>query len=169
MARLFFAVWPDAAALARLERLAGELAIVSAGKPVPPAKIHLTLAFLGEIDAARMESALSVARAVRFEPFAMTFDCAGSFRGARVAWAGSLVPAPALVSLQGDLAARLAAAGFALEDRPFAAHVTLVRRIGKAVPRAAIEPVAWAVGAFSLVRSETGTGRYAVLEAFPGN
>jgi 2'-5' RNA ligase len=169
MARLFFAVWPDAAALARLERLAGELAIVAAGKPVPPAKIHLTLAFLGEIDAPGAQSALSVARAVRFAPFAMTLDCVGSFRGARVAWAGSLATSPALASLRGDLAARLAAAGFALEDGAFAAHVTLARRIGKAVPRAAIEPVAWAVDAFSLVRSETGTGRYTVVEAFRGN
>jgi 2'-5' RNA ligase len=169
MARLFFAVWPDAAALARLERLAGELAAASAGKPVPAAKIHLTLAFLGEVDAARMESALSAARAVRFGRFAMTLDCVGSFRGARVAWAGSLATPTALACLHGDLAARLAAAGFTLEDRPFAAHVTLARRIGKAVPRAAIEPVARAVDGFSLVRSETGTGQYAVLEEFAGN
>ena len=167
MARLFFAVWPDPGAAARLAALAGEFAIVCGGKPVPEGKVHLTLAFLGETAPERAAAAVDAARRVRFAPFPLVLDSVGSFRAARVAWAGSLAPQPALEALQADLAARLAAAGFALEERPFSAHATLARRAMRAVPRARIEPVAWTVDAFSLVRSETGTGRYPTLETFP--
>lgn len=169
MARLFFAVWPDAGAAARLAALAGDVAIVSGGKPLPAQKIHLTLAFLGETAPERAAAAIAVARGVRFAPFGLALDSVGSFRAARVAWAGSLAPQPGLESLHADLAARLRAAGFVLEERPFAAHATLARRAMRAVPRARIEPVAWTVDAFTLVRSETGTGRYEVVETFaPG-
>jgi len=169
MARLFFAVWPDAGSAARLAALALDVALVSGGKPLPAAKIHLTLAFLGEIGPEEAAAAVAAARAVRFAPFGLSLDCVGSFRAARVAWAGSLAPQPALEALQADLAGRLRSAAFALEDRPFAAHATLARRAMRAVPRARIEPVAWTVDAFTLVRSETGTGRYEVVEAFaPG-
>jgi 2'-5' RNA ligase len=166
MARLFFALWPDAAGRERLERLAGELATYASGKPVPIAKVHLTLAFLGQVDDARMATAVDAARAVRFAGFSFALDRVGSFRGARVAWAGCAgTPAP-LAALAQSLAVRLGKAGFALEDRPYAPHATLARRIAHAVPPAAIAPIEWPVGGFSLVRSETGTGRYAVLEAF---
>jgi RNA 2',3'-cyclic 3'-phosphodiesterase len=169
MARLFFAVWPDALAAARLAALAGDAATVSGGKAIPAAKIHLTLAFLGEIPPEAAAAAIGAAHGVRFAPFGLTLDCVGSFRAARVAWAGSLAPQPGLEALQADLAARLRAAAFALEERPFAAHATLARRAMRAVPRARIAPVAWTVDAFTLVRSETGAGLYEVVETFaPG-
>lgn len=166
MARLFFAVWPDAASAARLEKLAGELAIVSEGKPVPRRKAHLTLVFLGEVSAERAQAASDAAKDLRFVPLAFTLDCVGSFRGARVAWAGSLAPQAQLARLQADLAARLAQKGFVPEERPFVPHATLARRIRKPVPRARIDPIAWTIDAFTLVRSETGTGRYEVVESF---
>jgi 2'-5' RNA ligase len=167
MARLFFAVWPDAAGAARLARLALDVAAVSGGKAVPRGKIHLTLAFLGEVPEARMEAARAAGGAVRFERFAFVLDRVGAFRGARVAWAGSAqTPAP-LAALQSDLAARLRDAGFGIEERPFAPHATLARRTRRIVPPASIEPIAWPVGAFTLVRSVTGTGRYEVMEEFP--
>ena len=59
--RLFFAAWPDAVAAAELARVAEALAGLAQGKPVPPEKIHLTLAFLGEIDAGAQRSAAEVA------------------------------------------------------------------------------------------------------------
>jgi RNA 2',3'-cyclic 3'-phosphodiesterase len=169
MARLFFAVWPDASAAARLAALAVDVAIVSGGKPLPAEKIHLTLAFLGETAPERAAAAVEAARAVRFAPFGLALDSVGSFRAARVAWAGSLAPQPGLEALRAELGARLRAGGFMLEERPFAAHATLARGAMRAVPRARIEPIAWPVGAFTLVRSETGTGRYVLVETFaPG-
>jgi len=167
MARLFFAVWPGEAASPALARLAREVAQVCEGKPVAREKIHLTLAFLGEVPASRIDAARAAAAAIRFAAFAFTLDRVGSFRAAHVAWAGCREAPAALGALQSSLAETLRAARFELEDRPFTAHATVARRIGKALPPAAIEAIDWPVHAFTLVRSESGTGRYGVVEEFP--
>jgi 2'-5' RNA ligase len=165
--RLFFALWPPADTARALAGWAREAQRETGGRTIDEAKIHLTLAFLGEVPEARMEAARAAGGAVRFERFAFVLDRVGAFRGARVAWAGSAqTPAP-LAALQSDLAARLRDAGFGIEERPFAPHATLARRTRRIVPPASIEPIAWPVGAFTLVRSVTGTGRYEVMEEFP--
>lgn len=167
MARLFFAVWPDAAAAAALARLARDVARLAEGRATAGEKIHLTLAFLGEVPAERSQAAVQAARGVAFAPFSMAFDRVGSFRVAQVAWAGSREVPEALAALQSALAARLSAAGFALEARPFAPHATLARCTRVPLPPASIEAIAWRVDAFTLVRSESGSGRYSVMEEFP--
>ena len=167
MARIFFAVWPVSAGAQRLARLALDVATVSEGKPVPGEKIHLTLAFLGEVAEPRIEAAGAAARTIAFDRFAFALDRVGSFRAARVAWAGSGEAPAELAALQSALAARLREAGFEIEERPLAPHATLARRIRHPVPLAAIEPIAWPVDAFTLVRSVTGTGRYEVVEVYP--
>jgi 2'-5' RNA ligase len=166
MARLFFAVWPDAAAAAALAVLARQLAGVCGGRPVPAEKLHITLAFLGEVDADRTADLLGCA-AARARPFRVELDRVGAFRRAGVAWAGPSMPAPELVALQEALAACLGAKGFALEEREFNPHLTLVRRIERKTPVASISPIAWNADAFTLVRSETGIGRYTVVERWP--
>ncbi|QJR13081.1 RNA 2',3'-cyclic phosphodiesterase [Usitatibacter rugosus] len=156
MARHFFALWPDAAAAAALAALARELAEQSGGKPVPREKIHLTLAFLGEIDPEAVERARGVAGAIRATAFEVRLDRTGSFRGARVGWAGCESPAPGLIDLAAQLGQALKDAGFVLEERPFAPHVTLARRIRSAVARTPIAPIPWRASALALVRSEAG-------------
>jgi 2'-5' RNA ligase len=167
MARLFFALWPEEEARQELGQLARDLSLVVDGKPVPPEKIHLTLAFLGEVAADRMDDAVAAAAAIRAAPFALELDRVGAFRSARVAWAGASSPAPQLIALQGQLAANLGARGFVLEERDFAPHLTLARRIRKGLPVASIPPIVTQARSFALVRSETGTGRYSTLEGWP--
>src|SRR5204862_7648135 len=131
VSRLFFALWPDGAATSALASMGQALAGRTGGKPVPAGKIHLTLAFLGDIDDARLEAARLVGGTVREPAFEMALDQAGSFRGARVAWAGCAAMPAGLARLQESLARELGAQGFTLEDRPFAPHVTLVRNIAR--------------------------------------
>jgi len=164
VARLFLAVWPDAASAAALAALSGRLAAEAGGKPMPEAKIHLTLAFLGSIDEAARRDAIAAAKGIRAARFELVVDQVGSFRGARVAWAGLSRPPRQLLALQSALEAALRARGLALEERPFVPHITLVRNATRSIPRAPIDPVAWPVDAFTLVRSEAGTGRYVVEE-----
>ena len=134
--RLFFALWPDDRLRAGLERLGIDLAARAEGKAVPAAKVHMTLAFLGEVPVDRFAAAADAASRVTGEAFELVLDEVGAFRPARVAWAGSSAGHPALTILQSGLAAELRREGFHLESRPFAAHVTLVRRI----------PVRWREG-----------------------
>jgi 2'-5' RNA ligase len=59
---------------------------------------------------------------------------------------------------------RLRAGGFAFEARPFKPHLTLARKVQRALREEAMPPVAWRVTDFALVRSESGTGRYTTME-----
>ena len=164
--RLFFALWPDDRLRASLERLGIDLAARAEGKAVPAAKVHMTLAFLGEVPADRFPAATDAASRVPGEAFELMLDEVGAFRPARVAWAGSSAGHPALTALQSRLAAELRTEGFELESRPFAAHVTLVRRISRPVAREAVKPLAWRARDFALVASNTGKGTYEVKRSW---
>jgi RNA 2',3'-cyclic 3'-phosphodiesterase len=160
--RLFFALWPDEAAARALAALAASLAGQAGGKPVPLEKIHMTLAFLGPVAEDRRAHALEAAARLRPRAFELILDRVGAFRRAGVAWAGTSSPPERLLGLQSKLEARLRERGFGLEDRPYTPHVTLARRIERAVPRAATARIVWTAREFTLVRSETASGRYVV-------
>ena len=167
MSRLFFALWPDEAARQTLGALSRDVALVAEGKPVPEEKIHLTLAFLGEVAAGREPEVKRAAQDTRGEAFTLGLDRVGSFRRARVAWAGSSIAPQPLFDLQAALAARLAEQGFELQEREFAPHLTLARKIARPLAAASIPTIAMQAGALALVRSEAGTGRYTTLESWP--
>jgi len=160
----FFALCPDAPAAAALESLGRDLAERCGGKPVPQAKIHLTLAFLGSIDALRVLEARSTGAALAGQAFDVAFDVIGWFKGARVAWAGCSNPAPALVGLQQHLAEALRRGGFVLDDRPYTPHLTLARRVARPVARGPITPIGWRATQLRLMRTEAG--RYATLASW---
>jgi 2'-5' RNA ligase len=166
VARLFFALWPDEDAAQHLAELSGSVAARLEGRPVPRDRIHLTLAFLGELAPARAEEAMRAAEAARSSAFDLVLDQVGSFRAARVAWAGCGRPPAGLKTLQTRLAKALGSRDFLLEERPFAAHVTLARKISRALPREPMPPIVWRAWEYTLVRSEAGTGRYTVIKTW---
>src|SRR5258706_12452420 len=94
MERLFFAVWPDGETAKRLAGLARELAETAGGKPVPGAKIHLTIAFLGSVAADRAASPREAGAGGRAAPFDPDLHPPGAFPGARGAWARGEGPPP---------------------------------------------------------------------------
>ena len=163
MARLFFALWPDAGARAALAAKAGEVARRCGGRPVPAANLHLTLAFLGEVDPGAMPALRDAASLARAEAFGLELDQLGAFARAGVAWAGCRRAPAALLELQSGLARRIRDAGVALDERPFAAHLTLARRIRTPLAPEAMEPVRWRVKSFALVESVRGEGAYRTL------
>ena len=165
MARLFFALWPPDRVAGVLGDLAVAVAARCGGRAMPARKIHLTLAFLGEVPDERMEAVLDAARAVPPAAFDLRIDRLGGFRRSKVAWAGAR-PGPALAQLQSALTCQLRARGFALEERPFAPHVTLARKVERALPPTAMEPLLWRVRGYRLVRTEPGTGEYLALAEF---
>jgi len=166
VARLFFALWPDEDAARHLTELSEAVAARVEGRPVPRDRIHLTLAFLGELAPARAEEAMRAAEPARSNTFDLVLDQVGSFRAARVAWAGCGRAPAGLKALQTRLAKALRSRDFALEERPFAAHVTLARKISRALPRGPMPPIVWRAREYTLVRSDPGTGRYTVIKAW---
>ena len=78
------------------------------------------------------------------------------------------VPEP-LLALASQLQASLRAAGFALEERPFAAHVTLIRKARRPASIPPLPSVAWPVHEFLLISSRTSAegSTYQSVERFP--
>ncbi|MDP2809607.1 MAG: RNA 2',3'-cyclic phosphodiesterase [Rhodocyclaceae bacterium] len=169
--RVFFALWPDAAAAGLLHTAGREARETCGGRLMRRETLHLTLAFLGDIPAQRIDDARRAADGIAAAPFALTLDRLGFWPGNPILWAGApeSIPRPALTLLADALGGRLREAGFRLEDRPFAAHVTLLRDARcPAVPTLA-NPVEWTASEFVLaesVRSAEGS-RYETIGRWP--
>jgi len=169
--RLFFAVVPDAGARAALAALARDVAQAVRGRPPPAENLHLTLAFLGQVSAARRAAlaAIGAAAAAAAPPFLLTLDRVGAFRGAGIAWAGADRAPAELLQLVAALNDGLAAAGLPVERRPFHPHVTLARRGTRAPEGIAPAPLSWRVDRLVLMASDTLSAgpRYREVDAWP--
>jgi RNA 2',3'-cyclic 3'-phosphodiesterase len=165
-ARLFFALWPDAAAKGALARAAREASEVCGGRAIPQPDIHLTLVFLGETDAGLIPDLSAAARSVRAAPIALWFTRLSYWKHNHIVWAGASA-APGLEALVLTLQDLVEPLGFRLERRPFVAHLTLVRNARQPPPPTAID-VRWTSTEFALVQSEGGAGaRYRTLARWP--
>ena len=89
MARLFFALWPDAAARDALAKAAA-CVDVREGHRVRPANLHLTLAFLGSVPAAAQAALMAAEPAPGAAAFTLEVGLAGWWRTSRVAWLAPL-------------------------------------------------------------------------------
>lgn len=93
------------------------------------AQLHLTLRFIGEVDAPLANDIADTLGRVRTAPFELAFRGVGHFeRGQRpsAVWAG-VAPSPALAALQKKVERAVVSAGAEPETRRFVPHVTLAR------------------------------------------
>ncbi len=141
--RTFIAIKLPEPVLTEIDRLKAELGrqpASSAARWVATPSIHLTLKFLGEIGASRLQDvfdAVDLACAER-TPFELTLGDLGCFPNARrprVVWVGVQEPTGRLLALQRAIENELAKAGFPRERRAFKPHLTLAR-IRKTASRA---------------------------------
>lgn len=164
VARVFFALWPDAEVRDALAALACGVQAECGGRATRADKIHLTLFFVGQVERSRLPGLQAAASTVRSVPFELVVDHLGYFRRARIAWAGATCP-PALATSVASLTGKLVAEGIAAEDRPFVPHITLAREALRKPTNTLIEPVIWRVRDFVLVESQRGfDGAYQVLQ-----
>lgn len=172
--RLFFALWPDTAIAGHLGGIAREIAAIHGGRPTRLETIHLTLAFLGEVPAQRLDELKYLASEIQAAPFRLVLDRLDHWRHNHLVWAGVSGVPPELTELIGSLLGRLEQAGFSVDHgkRAFTPHVTLVRRVPDRQPLTLpeISPLEWSCGEFRLVLSRlaaTGSvyeklGRYSL-------
>ena len=156
--RVFFALVPDAALRAALALLGRELARSIGGRAVPQHNVHLTLAFLGEVETARVPPLCAMLDTVPQAAFSLTLDRVGEWPYAGVAWVAPSVVPTQLAALHARLTEALAAECYPVEARLFRPHVTLVRRRVRALAERATQPVEWDVRRLSLVRSDAVQG-----------
>jgi 2'-5' RNA ligase len=97
-----------------------------------PEGIHLTLKFLGDVQAERLEDIAATLRSAcaPYAPFALSVGGMGVFpnpRRPRVVWIGVDEPTGTLTRLQRDVEHAIAPLGFPTERRRFSPHLTLGR------------------------------------------
>jgi len=160
--RLFFALWPPHEVARALADWARAAARESSGKATAEEKIHLTLAFLGE---AKPEKAIAAARRVNASKFTLPLEQAVYWGHNKIVWAGPQDAPPEMLRLAEHLQMQLYLQEFILERRPFAAHITLVRKAREPAQLPELPRVEWPVNEFLLVRSSAA--RYEPLERFP--
>ena len=150
--RLFFALWPPRESAQALAGWAAEVQKQSGGRVTATENIHLTLAFLGESDPDKARAAAGAVKGYRHE---LPIDSAKYVRRNEMVWVGPAAMPEALADLVAQLHGSLKAQAFVLEDRPFAAHVTLIRKARPPKSLPALPRVEWPVNEFVLVRSRT--------------
>jgi 2'-5' RNA ligase len=167
-ARLFFALWPGESARAQLAAWSRELQLVCGGRAPRPEDLHLTLAFLGPVEAARIGDIEGAAGEVASRGVTLVLDRRAYCRHNRIAWAGASATPPELETLARELREALARADIAFDAKPFVVHVTLLRdaREPRAMP--VLDPIRWEGRGFVLAGSSPrrGGGRYEILRAW---
>ncbi|MET0263369.1 MAG: RNA 2',3'-cyclic phosphodiesterase [Rariglobus sp.] len=174
--RLFVAIEPTSPVRDSLAALSTDLA---RARWTPPAQLHLTLRFIGDVsDEARqqIESALA---GVRVQPFFLAVETTGRFppRGhPSIVWVG-VDGHPHLHQLRQQVDDRLLKTGVPFELRPFVPHFTIART-HESAEGAVVQWLkqhrdfagpAWRVDAFHLMASElTPAGAsHRIVKTFP--
>lgn len=135
--RLFVAVELDEIVRQNAARVSGQLANAlgpSAGRSVSwvaAANLHLTVRFLGEVEArAAEELKARMVAPFRTPAFRLSVSGVGAFPRSgppRVIWLGIAEGGAQLSQLHDEVEARLDGLGFQGDDRPFSAHLTIGR------------------------------------------
>ncbi len=169
--KLFFALWPDEETREHLEAMQQRLLPLTGGRATLPSTLHLTLCFLGEVPSARLDELLTIGGRIKAKAFDIPINKVGCFDSAKVAWAGSKAPSPALVNLQSAIQQGVSKAGFDVDPRPFRPHISLVRHLPKSFETMSTLEIPWAVSGFSLVvsRADASGVRYELLKTWPLN
>lgn len=139
--RLFVAVTLPPEVRAALAEVIGRLrdAGVPGVRPVAPEALHVTLKFLGNVDASRVSdlAAALTSGGDGAVPFRVALEGVGGFpnlESPRVLWAGVADGAGSLAGLARRVDEACASAGFPREQRPFSPHLTLARMRDTASP-----------------------------------
>ena len=171
--RLFFAIFPDTGAAARIARLSQALRAQHRvrGKSLATERLHVSLHHVGDyagLPQHIVAAACRVASALAVRPFTVEFNGAASFRGRPGHQPFVLLGDDGIVGLQAlqqGLGNALDAAGLGHANLHYTPHVTLVYG-DRLVADRPVEPITWGVREFVLVHSLLGRSRYIPLERF---
>ena len=175
-ARVFFALWPDSAAAARMSAIAQQWQGSLGGRITRTDTLHATLVFIGDVEITRVSTLLALADDIGLPGFDMVLDARGCWGHNRIAYLGAKQIPQALSSLQAELAARVRLAGFSIETRAYIPHITLIRKadcskmpVEYPVNKNPADPVAWMVRDFVLVKSSicANGSRYEQIGRWP--
>jgi RNA 2',3'-cyclic 3'-phosphodiesterase len=173
--RLFFGIWPDEAQRAEFSHATRKAVRACGGRPVPAENLHATVLFLGSVLESRIPELAVIATraAAQAQPFDLVFDQVEFWEKPRVLVATTR-PASAAGHVMADALNRVlqretSRAGLQSDLKPFHAHVTLARKVGRVTHELEMQPVRWRLSGLALIDSRTDPAGsvYTVLESFP--
>ena len=153
--RLFFALWPTESVRLDLSQLSQVVTQTKGmvGKIISPPNWHITLAFLGDINVATKPCLEQAAATIKGQRFNLFLDQLGYWPNKRILWLGTSQTPATLAQFVTQLATTLSSCGYQPENRPFHAHITLMRKVNRINKLPSITPITWSVEDFCLVRS----------------
>ena len=162
--RLFFALWPDPDVTRQLTHVAVPLDLDNRSRRIDPKNYHMTLAFVGEVAAAKLAVLQQIGRSICEPRFTVECDSIEYWRKSQVVVAAATAAPPGLLDLWTTLHEAIG-----LPREQLRAHVTLARKVTQASVPQAMSKVVWRATSFSLIRSDTGGAEsaYTVLDTWP--
>ena len=177
MPRLFFALQPQPAQRAAIAGRMQPMVQTLGARPVADTDLHLTLAFLGEVAPEAIPGLLREACRVAPAPVRLSLAKIHCWTGSRVLCllpddSAGLVAARRLAF---SLNETIRAAGLALDEKHFRAHVTIARKVPTGAcrsthwPEALPAPLPFTAHGFVLMEStrDPEGSRYKVIHAWP--
>ncbi len=152
--RLFFALWPDDDTRTAIEYLIRQFSNTQ-GVTVTVMNLHLTLAFLGMVDADAQQSIQKCAAGIQIRPFKLRLSECGYFTKSRATFIAPESCPKGLERLVRELGNRLVECGFSVNSHQFRPHVTLLRDSSEPDTLPGLSGVDWQVEKFVLVESIT--------------
>jgi 2'-5' RNA ligase len=149
--RLFFALLPGVDVATQLANVAAQIPLNDSGRLVSAKNYHLTVAFVGEVESARLETLRHLGQSLRAACGAVVLDSMEFWPQSRAVVAAARTVSPGLLRLWRQLQNALA-----LPETRFRAHVTLARKVTQAPVPQAMSPILWRPTSIALIRSDTG-------------
>ena len=133
-----------------------------------PQNLHVTLVFLGRVDAAAESLIKRSVTNISANPFILTFDQLSFWSTPKVLCLTCSQIAEEVELLVAGLNREVASCGLQPETRPYIPHITLARHAHN-LPDINFEPIVWRAGSFCLVEScsEPGGVFYKVRQEWP--
>lgn len=159
--RLFIAITFNEQVCSRLADLRDRLKDeAKRGRFVPVENLHLTLAFLGQVDESDLVKVETIMDSLDFTDFYLSIGSLGRFkrRVGNLWWAG-VNECEELTQIQDKLKTKLTNLGFEIDQRKFSPHITLAREvISKTEPRP-IKEFGQQINRIDLMKSERIDGK----------
>jgi 2'-5' RNA ligase len=121
-------------------------------KPVQPQNVHVTLVFLGNVDAASELIIKHGVTGISANPFVLTFDQLSYWSNPKVLCLTCSHTPDELEMLVAALNMEVASCGLQTETRPYKPHITLARH-AQYLPDINFEPIVWRAKSFCLIES----------------
>lgn len=155
MARLFFALWPDERVRNEITDLAHSLPLQPTARLLVPENLHLTLAFLGNVDDPTRLELERGAASIEAAAFSLCLDSLDRWNKPKIACLLPSMFPDQLAGLADGLTGLSRACGVSMEERAYRPHMTLARKVTQALPEMKPGPIHWDVRAFSLMESRS--------------